>query len=162
MASSGLTQLKQHLFRKQAMTEAPVLKLSDFNELFILEIDASYGGIGAVLQQGGHPVAYYSKTLAPRHYTLSTYEKELLDVIQALSKWWGYLLDRHFKIKTYHFSLKYFENQAADALSRIPTSAQLLTMVLSTISSDYVQRIMDYCQADTDLQKLVKDLETNP
>ncbi|GJR61084.1 putative mitochondrial protein [Tanacetum coccineum] len=67
---------------------------------------------------------------------------------KALSKWWGYLLDS--------------ENQAANALSRIPTSAQLLTMVLSTISSDYVQRIMDSCQADTDLQKLVKDFETNP
>ncbi|GJV27604.1 putative mitochondrial protein [Tanacetum coccineum] len=96
---------------KQAMTEALVLKLPDFNELFILETDASYGGIGAVLQQGGHPVAYYSKTLAPRHHTLSTYEKELLAVIQALMT---------------------------------------------------VQLIVDSCQADADLQNLVKDLEANP
>nr|GEX74549.1 gypsy/Ty3 retroelement polyprotein [Tanacetum cinerariifolium] len=74
---------------KQAMKEAPVLKLPNFIELFILETDASYGGIRAVLQQRGHPVAYYSKTLTPRHHTLSTYEKELLVVIQALNKWRG-------------------------------------------------------------------------
>nr|GEY45749.1 zinc finger, CCHC-type [Tanacetum cinerariifolium] len=71
---------------KQAMMEAPVLKLPNFNDLFVIETDASYSGIGAVLRQGGHPVAYYSKNLAPRHHTLSTYEKELLDVIMALNK----------------------------------------------------------------------------
>ncbi|GKD77047.1 gypsy/ty3 retroelement polyprotein [Tanacetum coccineum] len=125
---------------KQVMTKASVLKLPDFNKLFILETDASYGGIGTVLQQGGHPVAHYSKTLAPRHHTLSTYEKELLAVIQALNN----------------------ENMAADALSRIPTSAQLLTMALSTRSSDFVKKIMASCQADADLQKLVQDLGTNP
>jgi hypothetical protein len=63
---------------KQAMVQAPVLKLPNFNEIFTIETDASLEGIGAVLQQGGHPVAYFSKTLAPRHHTLSTYEKELL------------------------------------------------------------------------------------
>nr|GEV28393.1 hypothetical protein [Tanacetum cinerariifolium] len=157
---------------KQAIMEALVLKLPNFNELFVIETDASHTGIEAVLQQGGHPVAY-SKTLAPRHHTLSTYEKELLAVIQALNKWRGYLLDRHFKIKTDHFSLKYLleqrittpsqikwlpklmgfdyeilykkvsDNKAADALSRISTSAQLLTLALSTLSSNYVQLIMD-------------------
>ncbi|GJW52952.1 putative mitochondrial protein [Tanacetum coccineum] len=91
---------------KRAMTQALVLKLPSFKEEFVIEIDASGGGIGVVLQQEGHPVAYYSKTLAPRHQALSTYEKELLAVIQALKKWRGYLLDRHFKIKTGHFSLK--------------------------------------------------------
>ncbi|GKE92926.1 putative mitochondrial protein, partial [Tanacetum coccineum] len=95
------------------------LKWHDFNELFVLETDASYGRIGAVLQQGGHLVAYYSKTLAPIHHTLSTYENELLVVIQALGKWRGYLLDRHFKIKIDHFSLKYLLEQ------RITTPSQM-------------------------------------
>nr|GEY05289.1 hypothetical protein [Tanacetum cinerariifolium] len=128
---------------KQAMKEDPVLKLPNFIELFILETDASYGGIRAVLQQGGHPLAYYSKTLTPRHHTLFTHEKELLVVIQALNKWMG-------------------ENNAADALSRIPNSAQLLTMTLSTISNDFEKKIVDSCHADADLQKPVQDLETNP
>ena len=68
-------------------------------------------GIGAVLQQEGHPIAYLSKTLSPKHQSLSTYEKEFLVVLMALNKWKGYLLDRHFKIKTDHFSLKFLLDQ---------------------------------------------------
>nr|GEU99885.1 hypothetical protein [Tanacetum cinerariifolium] len=74
---------------KEAMVNAHVLKLPNFNEPFLIETDASGEGIGAVLQQSGHPIAYYSKTLDPRHHSLSTYEKELLAVIQALHKWRG-------------------------------------------------------------------------
>nr|GFC79231.1 putative mitochondrial protein [Tanacetum cinerariifolium] len=146
------------------MVNAPVLKLPDFNEPVIVETDASGEGIGAVLQQSGHPIAYYSKKLAPRHHSLSTYEKELLVVIQALHKWRGYLLDKHFIIKINHFSLKYLleqristpaqmkwlpklmrfdyeiiykrgiENEAADALSRVDTGSQLLSMVLTSVT----------------------------
>ena len=72
-----------------------------------METDASGTGIGAVLCQNGHPTTYLSKTLFAKHQVMSTYEKELLAVIAALDKWKGYLLDRHFKIKTGHFSLKY-------------------------------------------------------
>nr|GEZ65306.1 hypothetical protein [Tanacetum cinerariifolium] len=128
----------------------------------IFETDASGECIGAVLQQSSHSIAYCSKTLAPRHHSLSTYEKELLAVIQSLHKLRGYLLDRHFIIKTNHFSLKYLleqrittpaqmkwlpkligfdyeivykkgiENGAADALSRVDTCSQLLSMVLTS------------------------------
>lgn len=91
---------------KKAMVEAPVLGLPNFEQEFVLEIDASGTGIGAVLCQGGHPLAYLSKTLAVKHQSLSTYEKEFLAVVAALEKWKGYLMDRHFKIKTDHFSLK--------------------------------------------------------
>ena len=91
---------------KLAMFQAPVLKLPNFNEPFIVETDASGLGIGAILQQRGHPVAYMSKSLALKHHSLSTYEKEFLAVIQDLDKWRGYLLDRYFTIKTDHFSLK--------------------------------------------------------
>ncbi|GJV76184.1 putative mitochondrial protein, partial [Tanacetum coccineum] len=104
---------------KEAMVQAPVLKLPNFEEEFVIETDASGRGNDVVLQQGGHPVAYFSKTLAPRHHSLSTYEKELLVVIQALEKWRGYLLDRHFKIKTDQFSLKYLLDQ------RITTPSQM-------------------------------------
>ena len=104
---------------KNAMVNAPVLKLPDFNEVFIVETDASGVGIGAVLQQQGHPIAFLSKTLAPKHQMLSTYEKEFLAVLQALDKWRGYLLDRHFVIKTDHFSLKYLLDQ------RITTPTQM-------------------------------------
>ncbi|GJT29725.1 putative mitochondrial protein [Tanacetum coccineum] len=90
---------------------APVLKLPDLDEEFVVETDASGEGIGEVLQQQSHPIAYLSKTLSPKHQVLSIYEKEFLAVLQALEKWRGYLLDRHFKVKSYHFSLKYLLDQ---------------------------------------------------
>ncbi|GJT19503.1 reverse transcriptase [Tanacetum coccineum] len=43
-------------------------------------------GIGAILQQQGHPIAYLSKTLSPKQQVLSTYEKEFLAILQALEK----------------------------------------------------------------------------
>ncbi|GKE44118.1 putative mitochondrial protein, partial [Tanacetum coccineum] len=97
------------LTHKQALIQTPVLALPDFQKTFVVETDASGIGIGAVLQQEGHPIVYLSKTLAPKHQALSTYEKEFLAVLMALDKWRGYLLDRHFKIN--HFSLKYLLNQ---------------------------------------------------
>nr|GEY93553.1 retrotransposon protein, putative, unclassified [Tanacetum cinerariifolium] len=99
----------QEAFEKlqQAMIQSPVLALPNFNDEFVIETDASRIGLGAVLQQNKHTIAYLSKTLAPKHQSLSTYEKELLAVVLTLQKWIGYLLDRNFKIRTDHFSLNY-------------------------------------------------------
>ena len=44
------------------MTAAPVLHLPDFELPFTIETDASDFGIGAVLLQNGHPLAYFSKS----------------------------------------------------------------------------------------------------
>nr|GFA41315.1 retrovirus-related Pol polyprotein from transposon 17.6 [Tanacetum cinerariifolium] len=63
----GLTALKV------AMSQNLVSVLPDFNKPFIVETDDS--GIGIVLQQGGHHIAYLSKSLFPKHQALSTYEK---------------------------------------------------------------------------------------
>ncbi|GJX99007.1 ty3-gypsy retrotransposon protein [Tanacetum coccineum] len=43
---------------KLAITQALVLKLPNFNEPFMVETNASGIGIGVVLQQQGHPIAY--------------------------------------------------------------------------------------------------------
>lgn len=48
---------------KQAVTSPPVLVLPNFTQDFVIECDASRIGIGAVLMQFGHPIAFYSHAL---------------------------------------------------------------------------------------------------
>lgn len=50
---------------KKALITAPVLVLPDFKKMFEIETDTSEKGIGAVLMQEGHLVAYLSKSLGP-------------------------------------------------------------------------------------------------
>lgn len=96
---------------KEAMMNTPVLALPDFQKSFVLETDACYNGVGAVLMQEERPLAYLSKHLANKHLGLSTYEKELLAIIMAVQKWRYYLLGHKFIIKTDHEALKYLMEQ---------------------------------------------------
>jgi len=72
---------------KQALVTAPVLALPDFTKGFTIETDASSQGIGAVMTQNGHPIAYISKALGPKAQALSTYEKECM--VQSCPKQWS-------------------------------------------------------------------------
>lgn len=55
---------------KKALISALVLALLDFTKTFVIETDVSDIGIGAVLSQDGHPIAYAARPWAPRivHY----------------------------------------------------------------------------------------------
>jgi len=74
----------QHI--TQALISAPVLALPNFSQPFVVETDASAGGIGAVLMQSGHPLAFISRALGPKWQQLSVYEKDLLAVVHAVQK----------------------------------------------------------------------------
>lgn len=82
------TEASQTAFEslKRAMTQAHVLSLPDFSIPFILETDASGSAIGAVLQQRGHPLAFFSKALCPRMQQASTYVRELHAITTAVRK----------------------------------------------------------------------------
>lgn len=81
---------------KQALTSATVLQLPNFVEEFIIECDASRGGIGAVLQQNSHLIAFFSRQLAVRHHKLAVYERKLIGVVKAVQHWRPYLWASHF------------------------------------------------------------------
>lgn len=87
---------------RTAMTKLLVLALPDYAKLFIVESDASSKGLGAVLIQEGHPIAFWSKGLSEKNQALPIYEKELMAVVLAVLKWRHYLLGRHFLIRTDH------------------------------------------------------------
>lgn len=171
---------------KQALASAPVLALPDFSKPFTIETDASATGIGAVLMQGGHPIAYLSKALRVKTQALSTYEKECLALIMAITKWKPYLQHKEFTILTDQKSLihlgeqkihqgmqqkafikllglqyklvykKGLENKAADALSRHSTSDQLLAISVST--PKWLEIIIEGYQQDPDAKQLLSEL----
>jgi hypothetical protein len=72
---------------KNQLVQAPVLAVPDFSQQFVIETDASDLGIGAILMQNQHPVAYLSKALGPRNQALSVYEKECMAILLAIEKW---------------------------------------------------------------------------
>ncbi|XP_071728214.1 uncharacterized protein [Rutidosis leptorrhynchoides] len=133
----GLTGYYRRFVKDYASIAQPLTRLLKKNAfLWDEEATLAFEKLKLALQtspQDGHPIAYLSKTLAPRHQSLSTYEKEFLAVIIALDKWRGYLLDNHFKIKTDHGN----ENMGADALSRRMYGGQLFQIHILKIQSKH-------------------------
>ena len=147
---------------QQALISAPVLALPDFSKQFQIHTDASDAGVGAVLIQEAHPIAFVSKALGPRTRGLSTYEKEYLAVLVAVEQWRSYIQHAAFIIYTDQRSLVHLTdqrlhtpwqlklytklaglqytiiykpgtmNQAADALSRHPSPPAQLNVVSSS------------------------------
>jgi hypothetical protein len=76
---------------KIVVTSAPVVVLPDFMQSFIVECDASTHGFGVVLLQNKHPVAFFSRLVAPRHRSLAAYEHELIRLVHAIRHWRPYL-----------------------------------------------------------------------
>ncbi|XP_009780569.1 uncharacterized protein [Nicotiana sylvestris] len=156
---------------KESLTTAPVLALPNFSLVSVVETDACNVGIGAVLMQKGHPIAFLSKGLTKRHHSLFVYEKELLALVLVVNKWSQYLTGRSFIVRTDQKALKFLleqklhtgtqlnwitklmqfnfeieykkgrENKAVDALSRLPT-VNLSAMTLSTAKTDLLELIM--------------------
>ena len=93
------------------MATTPILALPDYSKEFVVEIDASHCGIGAILMQDGRPIAYLSKVLAQQHRGKSIYEKEYMALLNAVDRWRHYLQFKHFVVQTDHHSLKYLLEQ---------------------------------------------------
>ncbi|KAK3506309.1 hypothetical protein QTP70_001709 [Hemibagrus guttatus] len=111
------TPAATHAFQtlKQAFTTAPLLGHPDPELPFIVEVDASTTGVGAVLsqQQGNprklHPCAFFSRKLNPAEVNYDIGNRELLAVNLALEEWRHWLegAKHPFTVLTDHKNLEY-------------------------------------------------------
>jgi hypothetical protein len=111
---------------KNAVTSPPILRLPDFTKPFVIECDASGSGLGAVLMQDAHPIAFLSKALKGRALLLSTYDKELVSLVTAVQKWHPYLLGHPFIVRTDHKSLKFLLEQRVGTIAQQRWISKLL------------------------------------
>uniref|UniRef100_A0A3B3BM67 Gypsy retrotransposon integrase-like protein 1 n=1 Tax=Oryzias melastigma TaxID=30732 RepID=A0A3B3BM67_ORYME len=103
---------------KSLFTSAPVLMTPEPTNQFIVEVDASDRGVGAVLSQRStldqkiHPCAFFSRrlTCAERNYDVG--DKELLAIKEALEEWRHWLegTELPFLVYTDHKNLEYLKS----------------------------------------------------
>jgi hypothetical protein len=99
---------------KSLLCSAPILKLPDPNKEYILQTDASGGGLGATLLQEFegvlHPVMYASRKLLDRETRYSVIERECLAIVWAFQKYHNYLYGKEFVLQTDHQPLSYLNS----------------------------------------------------
>ena len=76
---------------KRALSTDPVLAMPDPDLPFEVIVDACQTGVGAVLMQGGRPVAFAGRQLNSAETRYHTTDQELLAVMYALQQWRCYL-----------------------------------------------------------------------
>jgi hypothetical protein len=96
---------------RKRLTTAPVLAMPDIHKSFDIYCDASKQGLGCVLMQEGHVIAYASRQLRKHEQNYPTHDLELAAVVHALKIWRHYLLSHKCQIYTNHKSLKYIFTQ---------------------------------------------------
>lgn len=117
---------------KSKLVSAPVLTYADFSHPFILEINASHSGLGAVLSQetdaGVRPVAYASRGLRPTERNMSNYSSMKLELLALkwamMEKFREYLLGHKCVVFTDNNPLSYLQTAKLGA-SEYRWAAQL-------------------------------------
>ena len=89
---------------RRKLCEAPVLAHPTGMEDFVVYCDASISGLGVVLMQRGHVIAYASRQLKPHEVRYPTHDLDLGTVVFALKIWCHYLYGVQSTIYTDHNS----------------------------------------------------------
>jgi hypothetical protein len=175
----------QHL--KQLLTSAPILRITDPEEDFIVCTDACNEGLGGVLSQNGFVICYESRKLKDHERNYATHDLELAAIVHALRKWRHYLMGKRFELRTDHNGLKYLfdqpnlnarqsrwleflseydfdikhikgkENKVVDALSR--RVHELRATTISMYQTDVKRKILEAANADLQYRELVAMLQ---
>ncbi|GKA59775.1 ty3-gypsy retrotransposon protein [Tanacetum coccineum] len=120
---------------KHALMHTPVLTLPDFSKAFIIQTDASGSGIGAILSQGGHPIAYFSKQMSPRLQQASTYVREMFAITEAVKP---------------------------DALSRVPQGSLNTLQAVSTSVCNVLTALRKFLAHHTESLALIQAIANRP
>ena len=96
---------------KGFLTTTLILRITDPNKDFVVCTDACNDGLGGVLTQEGHVIAYESRKLKIHEKNYATYDLELASVIHALKMWCHHLIWRKFILMTDNKGLKYLLDQ---------------------------------------------------
>jgi hypothetical protein len=96
---------------KHLLTEAPLLRTPNESKTYREVTDASDIGLGGVLLQEGHPIAYESRKLNSAEQNYTTTEREILAVVHALRVWRCYLEGVYFEVETDHKCNTFFQSQ---------------------------------------------------
>ena len=102
---------------KHRFTSAPILILPDPQRQFVVEVDASNEGVGAILSQRSeqdgkvHPCAFLSRRLSKAERNYDVANRELLAVKLALEEWRHWLegAEHPFIVWTDHKNLEYIK-----------------------------------------------------
>ncbi len=114
-SSSSLEAFQQ---LQEAFQTAPILVHPNTDLPFVVEVDTSSTGVGAVLSQRQgdptrlHPCAFYSKKLSPAKQNYDIRNRELLAIKLALEEWRHWLegANHRFEVITDHRNLDYLRN----------------------------------------------------
>jgi hypothetical protein len=175
----------QHL--KQLLKSAPILRITNPDEDFIVCTDACNEGLGGVLNQNEFVICYESRKLKDHERNYATHDLELATIVHALRKGRHYLMGKRFELRTYHNGLKYLfdqpnlnarqnkwleflseydfdikhikgkENKVADALSR--RVHELHATTISMYQTDIKRKILEATNADLQYKELVAMLQ---
>jgi hypothetical protein len=90
--------------------------MPNMEKQFSIYCDASGQGLGCVLMQNGHVVAYASRQLRKHEEHYLTHDLELAAVVHALMLWRHYLIGKICEAYSDHKNLKYLFTQPDPSL----------------------------------------------
>ena len=175
---------------KAKLITAPILAYPQFHHnasQFVLQTDASASGLGAILEQSGHVIAYASRTLNKAEQQYSVIQKECLAAVYAMKQFCHYLLGRPFTLVTDHAPLQWLsaqkmegllcrwalsmqeytftiqyrsgsQNANADALSRRDIATTVSSALTQISSSDTQQQVVEEQKRDPAIKEIFQAL----
>lgn len=87
---------------RELLIKSPVLQYFDIQKPTTLQVDSSQSGLGAVLLQDNHPIAYASRALTETEQNWPQIDKELLAIVFGFERFHSYVYGHPTDVQTDH------------------------------------------------------------